>query len=513
MKAPSLHRSRSLHRIRLASGRLLTGVLSSFLAIGAAAAGTASSNPSHEYLARPTHFFSFANQSLVDDIGPGLLRAELGGSVTTNSGASSDTSAYTFEPNGGPTALNLQLADGSEYTIELSIRLDDPINDGEGTIKALDFTDLQSDYGVYVIDGRLGYIATGGIQSSPSSSPTGLSTDIQAGIPTHITITRRADTRTVSFFTNGIAVLSMIDTSNDFVIGGDDGDGSLQSPPPLRIFQDDTNDFCSMVGRPPRCDSGSGSIEYIKIYDTALTGDDATVLHIQGKDEPEVVACLCDSANGICVDDDTAAVPQLVNICIRCDQDGFLVALVNDFWYEQGAAVETAVQNGTEQVPTVVSQRDGYTMVSTILSEQFYSSANISPIVVRGSVDLTVNPTVLVGGQRRLQPSQIRIAATVAIVLGRSTEDFQNTPTLRPTPQNIESLTPSSTPSAFVATRPPHLLEPTDRGPTKRRKGGLVVNLIVSGTSILFFGSVTCGVWKVGRYVMAMRQQRSEAVA
>ena len=507
MKAPSLRRSRSLHRISLASGHLLMGIISLVLAIGTAAAGTASSTPKHEYLALPIHFFSFVNQSLVDEIGPGLLRAELGGSVTTNSGASSDTSAYTFEPNGGPTALNLQLADGTEYTIELSIRLDDPLNDGEGTIKALDFTDLQSDYGVYVIDGRLGYIANGGIQSSPSSSPT----DIQAGIPTHVAITRRAGTNEVSFFTNGIDVLSMIDSSNNFVIGGDDGDGSLQSPPPLRVFQDDTNDFCSMVGRPPRCDSGSGSIEYIKIYTTALTSDDVVVLYVKGKYEPEVVACLCDSANGICVDDDTAAVPQLISVCIRCDNDGFVVASVNDFWYEQGAAVETAVQNGTELVSTVVSQRDGYTMISTIFSEKFYSSANIFHIVGKGSVDLTINP-ILVESQRRLQPSQIRIAATVAIVLGRSTEDFQNIPTLRPTPQNIGSLTPSSTPSAFVATRPPHLLEPTDRGPTKRRKGGLVVNLIVSGTSILVFFSVMCGVYKVGRYVMAMRQQRTEVV-
>ena len=171
-----------------------------------------------------------------------------------------------------------------------------------------------------------------------------------------------------------------------------------------------------------------------------------------------------------------------------------------------------AVQNGTEQVATVISPRDGYTMISTILSDQFYS-ANISPIVGRGSVDLAVNPTLLVGGQRRLQPSQIRIAATLSIVLGGSTNDSGNVPSFRPTPQSIGSLTPSSTPSAFVATRPPHLLEPTDRDPTKRRKKGLVVNLIVSGTSILVFGSVACGVWKVGRYVMAMRRQRSEAVA
>ena len=311
-------------------------------------------------------------------------------------------------------------------------------------------------------------------------------------------------------FTNGIDVLSMIDSSNNFVIGGDDGDGSLQSPPPLRVFQDDTNDFCSMVGRPPRCDSGSGSIEYIKIYTTALTSDDVVVLYVKGKYEPEVVACLCDSANGICVDDDTAAVPQLISVCIRCDNDGFVVASVNDFWYEQGAAVETAVQNGTELVSTDVSQRDGYTMISTILSEQFYSSANTMLFIGKGSVDLAINPK-LVESQRRLQP-QVRIAATFVIVLGGSTDDFQNIPTLRPTPQNIGSLTPSSTPSAFVATRPPHLLEPTDRGPTKRQKGGLVVNLIVSGTSILVFVSVACGAWKVGRYVMAMRQQRTEVV-
>ena len=508
MKALSLRRSRSLHRISHASCHLLIGIISLVLAIGAAAAGTASSNPSHEYLARPIHFFTFVNQSLGDEIGPGLLRAELGGSVTTNSGASSDTSAYTFEPNGGPTALNLQLADGAEYTIELSIRLDDPLNDGEGTIKALDFADLQSDYGVYVIDGRLGYIATRGIQSSPSSSPT----DIQAGIPTHVAITRRAGTNEVSFFTNGIDVLSMIDSSNNFVIGGDDGDGSLQSPPPLRVFQDDTNDFCSMVGRPPRCDSGSGSIEYIKIYTTALTSDDVVVLYVQGKHEPELVACLCDSANGICLDDDTDAVPQLISVCIRCDNDGFLVSSVNDFWYEQGAAVETAVQNGTELVSTVVSQRDGYTMISTILSEQFYSSANTMFFIGKGSVDLAIDP-ILVESRRRLQPSQVRIAATFVIVLGRSTNGSTNVPSFRPTPHSIGNPTPSSTPSAFVATRPPHLLEPTDRGPTKRRKGGLVVNLIVSGTSILVFGSVACGIWKVGRYVMAIRQQRSEAVA
>ena len=503
MKALPRRPFRPFGPLGLASSHIAIGILSLIIAIGtAAAAGTASSSSSHEYLARPIHFFSFVNQSLADKIGPGLLRAELGGSVTTTS-ASSNASVYTFEPNGGPTVIDLQLADGGEYTIELSIRLDDPLNDGEGTIKALDFVDLQNDYGVYVIDGRLGYIAAGGIQSSPSSSPT----DIEAGVPTHITITRRSDTRNVSFFTKGIDALSMLDSSNDFVIGGDDGDGSLQSPPPpLRLFQDDTNDFCSMVGRPPRCDSGSGSIEYIKVYDTALTSDDIAVLHVQGKDELEVVACLCDSANGICVDDDT--VPQLVSICLRCDQDGFVVASVNDFWYEQGGTVQLAVQNGTEQVATVISPRDGYTMISTILSDQFYS-ANISPIVGKGSVDLAINPTLEGEGQRRLQASQIRIAAIFRIVLGRSA----NVPSFRPTSQSIGSLTPSSTPSAFVATRPPHLLEPTDRDPAKRRKGGLVVNLIVSGTSILVFGSVACGVWKVGRYVMAMRRQRSEAVA
>mmetsp|Transcript_7404 Transcript_7404/g.20549 ORF Transcript_7404/g.20549 Transcript_7404/m.20549 type:complete len:550 (-) Transcript_7404:215-1864(-) len=542
MQSPSLRRSRSSACLGLASSTLTIAILTLVLTSCAAAAttGTASSISSHDHLAKPIHSFSFANQSLVDEIGSGVLRAESGGSVTTSSSASGGTSAYTFGRNGGPTLLNIQLTDGDEYTIEMSVSLVDPLSDGEGTIKAVDFANLQSDYGVYVIDGRLGYIAAGGIQSSPSSSPTAAasSTNMQAGMPTHIAITRRADTRIVAFFTNGIEVLSMIDSSNDFVVGSSGGDSSQPpaTPPPtqpFRIFQDDTDDFCAMLGRPPRCDSGSGSIDYIKIYGTALTSDAVAVLHVQGKHEPEVAACLCDSTDGICIDEDHAVLGQLLSLCIRCSRDDFVVASVNDFRYEQGvddgdsggsspATVEVAVGNGMERTGTVILQRDGYMLISTILSEQFYSSGSILPIVGRGSVDLTINPIGQTseddqrdnrGGRSRrsLQPSQIRIAATFVIVFDKfvNDDDFGNDV---PTPQNIGSSAPTPMPSAFAATRPPHLLEPTDRPPTTRQRKGLVVNLVVSAVAILLFGSVTCGIWKVGRYVMETRQ-RAEAAA
>jgi len=323
-----------------------------------------------DYLASPIHSFTFNGGSLDDAVGEGVLLAEGGGAIKG--------SEYVFGKNEGPTLVSPMLTNNGEYTIEMSITLQDPMTDGDGTIKLLDFKDLDSDHGAYAKDGLLGYIYEGGLVSQPASSTPPPPT-IKAGVPAHVVVTRRFDTRMVTFYVDGVKVLSMSDMNEDFVIGTGES---------LRFFQDDNDEFCENARKEPRCDSGAGSIDYVKIYDLPLTSDDVVFLFIQGEEKPAVIACQC-NLEGECIDK-LLSKYQVLDVCVKSNRDDFIVVSVDDLEYEQNGVIDVAVERGVERITSVIIPYKWGTVISTILPERFFYDDNLSPIAGAGTVSLAV---------------------------------------------------------------------------------------------------------------------------
>ena len=194
------------------------------------------------YLVSPIHSFKFKDDShIIDEVGDATLSAGNKSEIKH--------SIYSFDSNGGPTLLvqSLALANLGEYSIEMTISLENAHVDGDGIIKLLDFKDRGSDYGAYFIQGHLGYVNDQGHAPRESMATDKIIDDHSH----HVVITRRYDTKRVAFYFDGVQVLSLTDEMDDFVL----------DPNVLRIFQDDNDEFCVLVGKKPRCDSGSGSID------------------------------------------------------------------------------------------------------------------------------------------------------------------------------------------------------------------------------------------------------------
>lgn len=308
---------------------------------------------------------------------------------------------YSFESNGEPTIAGLNLSNMGDYTIEVSLSLEHSAGNGE-----------------------LGHMSAGGARSTHQETTTTVSTPttIMAGVPSHVALTRSDDNKIVTLFTNGIKFLSTDDSSRDFVVRGGASDAVLG------IFcRKDMGNFHAILGREPQCDSVSGSINYIKIYDRALSENDIAVLAVQGEHEPETAVCLCDSTNGTCYGTDDGgqnhALGQLLTLCVRCERQEFNVVSVNNLRYEQGntgssskgagrgSFLDIAIENGVEKESTSVVQRGGYLLVSTTLPERKHYSTT-SPMLGRGSVSLVMTKAESQGssGRRSLhtRPSKVR---------------------------------------------------------------------------------------------------------
>ncbi len=168
--------------------------------------------------------------------------------LTNNAGAGSlDATGITFGLNQGPTITGLAVSPA--YTIDAEFTIDSlngPRNNGY--IKLIDFSNLQSDSGYYSHNGEF------------SAYPLGDSgtADFTAGQPVRLTFSRDA-AGNVAGYIDGNLIYSRFDPT-------DVSQTALAST--LTFF---TDDVATSQG-----EASSGFVDYIRIYNTAITPGQAT---------------------------------------------------------------------------------------------------------------------------------------------------------------------------------------------------------------------------------------------
>jgi hypothetical protein len=167
----------------------------------------------------------------------------------TNNGATQTATGLDFAINKGPTLSGLGAL--AAYTIDMSFTLD-ALNGprGNGYIKLIDFSSLIDDRGYYSHN-------NGHLNSYPLSD----STDpvFTAGQPVRLTLSRDTAGLITAHIDNAL-IYSQPDADNRSLT-------AIDGLNPLTFFQDDV---ATAFG-----EASSGSVDYIRIFDTAITPGEA----------------------------------------------------------------------------------------------------------------------------------------------------------------------------------------------------------------------------------------------
>jgi Concanavalin A-like lectin/glucanases superfamily/PEP-CTERM motif len=179
-----------------------------------------------------------ASAALVHDFRfDGDLTDQLGGPAAINNGGVLGATGITFGLNQGPTLNNILTA--NVYSVEFAFSL----NITNGYRKILDFKGLTNDAGLYVLSDRLDfYPITAGIPN------------IGANQLVSVVLTRNA-AGVVTGYVNGSQQITFTDSGNQATFSE-----PMQS---ARFFQDDNATGGNEASR--------GFVDYIRIYDTALS--------------------------------------------------------------------------------------------------------------------------------------------------------------------------------------------------------------------------------------------------
>lgn len=165
----------------------------------------------------------------------GSLADSLGGADLTNNGGTLGATGISFGANRGPSLGGFLNA--SVYSIVIGFSFDQL----DGWRKILDFSNLSSDSGLYNLSSSLDFYPF----------VTTVTGQFQAGVVHRVVLTRDAAGTVVSYV-DGDSGLTFLDTGGNAVIGST-----------LNFFNDD---FATGQG-----EASSGFVDYIQIYDTALT--------------------------------------------------------------------------------------------------------------------------------------------------------------------------------------------------------------------------------------------------
>jgi hypothetical protein len=180
----------------------------------------------------------------------GQLKDEKGGADLISLGGVQGTDRYAFTANKG---LTLSYALGSVYTIDMAFRLAD---DDATYQRLLNFQFSPSDHGLYVSGNRFCFYR-GSCLLGGSFTP-------QQEM--RLTVTRDAGAL-VSFYQNGNKLFSFQDST---------GQTNLTGTRKLSFFKDD-----SSAG-----EAATGSVDFIHLYDNALTQQEVAALGPVGVPEP-----------------------------------------------------------------------------------------------------------------------------------------------------------------------------------------------------------------------------------
>jgi hypothetical protein len=175
-----------------------------------------------------------------------------GGPALVNNGASLGSTGLTFGANQGPSLSNWLggSATSGNYSIEMYLSL----NTTPGFRKLIDFRDLTLDTGLYNLTSTLNFYNLG-------NGSTGAFGD---SIMTHLVFTRDGGTNQIVGYINGSIALGI--SLND--AGGLAAFTSANNI--IRFFQDDAATNGS--------ESSAGFVDFIRIYDTPLSANDAQKL-------------------------------------------------------------------------------------------------------------------------------------------------------------------------------------------------------------------------------------------
>jgi hypothetical protein len=197
------------------------------------------------------------NGSLSNSAGTSLTLANNGGTLSSN--------GITFGLNQGPIISGFSAL--SAYTIDMTFTLDS-LNGprGNGYVKLIDFDSLASDSGYYSLGGELNAYPL-------SDSPTAVFT---AGDPVRLTLSRD-NTGLITAYIDDVEIYSQLDSSNASAT-------AIDGLHPLTFF---TDDFTTSQG-----EASSGSVDYIRIFDTAVTPGDAGPIPTGGVPEPATWAMM-----------------------------------------------------------------------------------------------------------------------------------------------------------------------------------------------------------------------------
>ena len=188
-----------------------------------------------------THDYEL-NGSYADALGGPSLVAE-GGTLTATD--------YTFSNNQGLNLTNGVSA--TDYSIEVNFQFAN-VN---GYRKIVDYQNLASDAGLYIKDSSLEFYNKGSVTP----------TTITANTPLDVIVTRDGATGTVATYFNGVQQQTFDDSTS--------GIGIFSTPGALaKFFHDDTHTGGG--------ESSAGSVDYIHVFDGALTSREASDLYTNG---------------------------------------------------------------------------------------------------------------------------------------------------------------------------------------------------------------------------------------
>ena len=210
------------------------------------------------YASAQTNFYNF-NNSLTDQNGLFPLLPN-GGTLSA--------SGYTFGANQGLSLSNVFSASSS-----YSIAIRSYFNNLGGYQKMVDFKDRASDNGAYALN------------NSPNFYPAGTGAAVYAnGVPAFTVYTRDASTKLFTAYVNGAPQVSFTDTN---------GWGDFTATNGIaRFFEDDFP-----TGQR---EAGSGFVDYIAIYGTALTAQEVADLTIvTASPEPASIALVATGLIGM----------------------------------------------------------------------------------------------------------------------------------------------------------------------------------------------------------------------
>lgn len=258
--------------------RMLAVSLLGLFSVSLASVGPAFATPV------PRHAYEF--QSDLSDSGTGNTPIIAEGGVVGAEQFAFDP-MYPGDINEGLTLANPQLTNFGVYSIEMRLKLDRLRNEtppgtygeDQGWIKVLDYTNNTFSQGLYIEDnirwegpgkeGKIEFIASGGRPDGydyVGVSPNGV---IKANIWFHTVLTRDAS-GLVACYLDGVKMFEFQDVWDDAILDAPNNT--------LRFMQPD--DYALTTWPYPVIEVTQGDLDYMRVYDQALSPEEATLLYV-----------------------------------------------------------------------------------------------------------------------------------------------------------------------------------------------------------------------------------------